>query len=54
MIGSTLAQVCECPLAGAQWSAGERAALDRRVGACDRLTMQAAEHKVRLKTWSGS
>jgi hypothetical protein len=29
--------------------AGERAALDRRVRACDRLTMQAAEHKVRLK-----
>ena len=28
---------------------GERAALDRRVRACDRLTMQAAEHKVRLK-----
>lgn len=27
----------------------ERAALDRRVRACDRLTMQAAEHKVRLK-----
>jgi transposase len=27
----------------------ERAALDRRVRACDRLTMQASEHKVRLK-----
>ena len=27
----------------------ERAALDRRVRVCDRLTMQAAEHKVRLK-----
>jgi transposase len=27
----------------------EQAALDRRVRACDRLTMQAAEHKVRLK-----
>jgi transposase len=27
----------------------ERAALDRRVRACDRLTMQATEHKVRLK-----
>jgi transposase len=27
----------------------ELAALDRRVRACDRLTMQAAEHKVRLK-----
>jgi len=26
-----------------------RAALDRRVRACDRLTMQAAEHKVRLR-----
>jgi hypothetical protein len=26
-----------------------RAALDRRVRACDRLTMQASEHKVRLK-----
>jgi transposase len=32
-----------------QLPAGERAALDRRVRACDRLTMQAAEHKVRLK-----
>jgi transposase len=27
----------------------ERAALDRRVRVCDRLTMQVAEHKVRLK-----
>ena len=27
----------------------ERAALDRRVRACDRVTMQATEHKVRLK-----
>jgi transposase len=27
----------------------ERAALDRRVRACDRLTVQASEHKVRLK-----
>jgi transposase len=27
----------------------ERAALDRRVRACDRLSMQGAEHKVRLK-----
>jgi transposase len=27
----------------------ERAALDRRVPACDRLTMQASEHRVRLK-----
>jgi hypothetical protein len=26
-----------------------RAALDRRVRACDRLTLQAAEHKVRIK-----
>ena len=32
-----------------QLPTGERAALDRRVRACDRLTMQAAEHKVRLK-----
>jgi hypothetical protein len=27
----------------------EQAALDRRVRACDRLTVQASEHKVRLK-----
>jgi transposase len=32
-----------------QLPGAERAALDRRVRACDRLTMQAAEHKVRLK-----
>jgi len=32
-----------------QLPAGERAVLDRRVRACDRLTMRAAEHKVRLK-----
>jgi transposase len=32
-----------------QLPAGERAALDWRVRACDRLTMQAAQHKVRLK-----
>jgi transposase len=36
-------------LAPLQLPAGERAALDRRVRACDRLTMQASEHKVRLK-----
>ena len=32
-----------------QLPGAERAALDRRVRACDRLTMAAAEHKVRLK-----
>jgi transposase len=36
-------------LAPLQLPGAERAALDRRVRACDRLTMQAAEHKVRLK-----
>jgi transposase len=36
-------------LAPLQLPGGERAALDRRVRACDRLTMQASEHKVRLK-----
>lgn len=32
-----------------QLPGAQRAALDRRVRACDRLTMAAAEHKVRLK-----
>jgi transposase len=36
-------------LAPLQLPGAERAALDRRVRACDRLTMAAAEHKVRLK-----
>jgi len=36
-------------LAPLQLPGCERAALDRRVRACDRLTMQASEHKVRLK-----
>jgi hypothetical protein len=32
-----------------QLPGAERAALDRRVRACDRLTQQAADHKRRLK-----
>jgi transposase len=33
---------------------GDDAALDRRVRACDRLTLQAAAHKTGSRTWCGS
>jgi transposase len=36
-------------LVALQLPAAEQAALDRRVRACDRLTMQAARHQVRIK-----